>query len=188
MGWGEGLPPQADPAERLWVRLRRRHLGPTRSLDRSSPGRKTRVRAHKAAAAQAAAGGLRPTSGGAAEGCSPTHPAPRRLASPDSPRARRRLAPTRYASRGSRYPQRSRRSGDKVPVLSRPPPCPGSSLTKKLSVTGRLGCPPWVVRPDSPQKLSELHLQKLDLSGPQRQRRRLLCLLLSSSTTCPPSS
>ena len=105
---------------------------------------------------------------------------------PDAPGAQHRLTPNHGASRGSRYLQRSRRPGDKVPVPSPPPPRPGSSLTKKLPVAGRPGGPARFARPDSPERLSRLHLQNLDLSGSQRQRRRLLCFLPSKQHHLPP--
>lgn len=175
------------PAEGRRVRPRRLHPGHAPSLDCFLPGkRKTRVQAYKAAAAQSA-NGLSPTSRLGAGGRSPLT-RPRCSGFSDVSSAQCLLAPTRGASRGSRYPQRRRRPGDKVPVPSPPPPRPGSSLTKKLSVAGRPGGPAWVARSDSPERLSELHLQNLDLSGSQRQQQRLLCFLPSSSTTCPPSS
>ena len=180
LGGGGGL-----PAEGRRVPPRRLPPGHARSLGCSLLGkRKTRVHAHKAAAAQAAHG-LRPTSGRAAAGRSPLT-RPRCSGPSDAPRAQHLLAPTRGASRGSRYPQRRRRPGDKVPVPSPPPPRPGSSLTKKLSVAGCPGGPAWVAGSYSPERLPELHLQNLGLFDSQRQRRRLLCFLRSRSTTCPP--
>lgn len=85
---------------------------------------------------------------------------------------------TRAAARGPRRPPRPagscahpRRLAREPLPPTKPPPkrqsprplpaaaSPGSSLTKKLSVVGRLGGPPWVVRPDSPERLPDLHSQ-----------------------------
>ena len=134
---GGGVPPQATRLKGCWSAPG----GCTQVTPegRKAPRRgrrKTRVLAHKAAAAQAA-GGLRPTSGREAAGRSlPPSSSPQTLGRLG---VQHSLAFIRGASRWSRYLQRSRRPGDKVPVPSPPSPLPGSSLTKK--VIGRR--PPW---------------------------------------------
>lgn len=71
-GGGGGAPTPSGPRRGAAGPAEAAAPGHARSLDRSSPGRrKTRVRAHKAAVVQAAAGGLRPSPGRAAAGSSP---------------------------------------------------------------------------------------------------------------------
>lgn len=146
LGGVEGLLAQADPAEEQPVplRRRRRHPGHTRSLDRSSPGRrKTRLRAHKAAAVRAAAGGLRPTSGRAAAGsnpldlpgCSspPTSPAHSAVSRPPASLAREPLPSTKPPLRGQ--------SPSPLPAAASPRLLPDK---KSYRSPDALGGPPWV--------------------------------------------
>lgn len=134
---GGGVPPQATRRKGGWsARGGCTQVTPGGRKAPRRGRRKTRVLAHKAAAAQAA-GGLRPTSGREAAGRSlPPSSFPQTLGRLG---VQHSLALIRGASRWSRYPQRSRRPGDKVPAPSPPSPRPGSSLTKK--VIGRR--PPW---------------------------------------------